>query len=179
MDVYLVIELFLENHCGRTLSGDKETLDVMASASWDFTLTVAWEVWLLHLLRYSLKIQAAPWKTMALGNTFPSPLDTFTLNKSPLRIPSCLPHTVPLFFAFPSPFTWWSAISKHRNGIWMASHRHQRKKQKEEQNPGRNDMEKYLTYSFLSIFKFQFTAFFPVLPSFSLCSVSQDTLFAF
>lgn len=32
MDVYLIIELFLENHCGQTLSGDKETLDVMASA---------------------------------------------------------------------------------------------------------------------------------------------------
>lgn len=130
MDVYLVIELFLENHCGRTLSGDKETLDVMASASWDFALTVACEVWLLHLLRYSLKIQAAPSKTMALGNTFPSPLDTFTLNKSPLCIPSCLPHTVPLFFSFPSPFTWWTAISKHRDGIWMASHRHHRKKKK-------------------------------------------------
>lgn len=26
MDVYLIIELFLENHCGRTLSEDKETL---------------------------------------------------------------------------------------------------------------------------------------------------------
>lgn len=31
MDVYLIIELFLEKHCGWTLSEDKETLDVIAS----------------------------------------------------------------------------------------------------------------------------------------------------
>lgn len=55
---------------------------------------------LIHLLRYSLKIQAAPSKTMALGNTFPSPLDTFTLNRSPCS-PSCLPRTIlPFFFLF-------------------------------------------------------------------------------
>lgn len=33
MDVYLIIELFLENHCGRTLSEDKETLDVMMASA--------------------------------------------------------------------------------------------------------------------------------------------------
>lgn len=37
-------------------------------------------------------------------------------------------------------------------------------------------MEKYLTYTFLSIFKFEFTAFFPVLPSFFLSVVSCETL---
>lgn len=53
MDVYLIIELFLENHCGRTLSGDKETLDVMASAFRDFALTVACGVWLFSYTCYT------------------------------------------------------------------------------------------------------------------------------
>lgn len=57
MDVYLIIELFLENHCGRTLSGGKETLDVMASTFWDFALTVACEVWLFSYICY-----ATAWK---------------------------------------------------------------------------------------------------------------------
>lgn len=80
MDVYLIIELFLENHCGWTSLEDKETLGVMASA---FKI--------LHLLYHvefgssctpaalvfnSLKTQAAPLKTMTLGNTFPSLLWT-------------------------------------------------------------------------------------------------------
>lgn len=56
---------------------------------------------LINLLCYSLKIQGAPSKTMALGNTFPSPSDTFTLNRSPPACtPSCLPHNVLLFFFF-------------------------------------------------------------------------------
>lgn len=53
MDVYLIIELFLENHCGRTLLEDKETLDVMASAFWDFALTVACGVWLFLYTCYA------------------------------------------------------------------------------------------------------------------------------
>lgn len=132
---------------------------------------------LIYLLCYSLKIQGAPSKTMALGNTFPSPLDTFTLNRSPPACtPSCLPHTVLLFFfPFPSPFTWWTAISKHRDGIWMAIHRHHR------QNKRRNRILEEMTWkntsSILSILKFQFTAFFLVLPCFFLSVVSHETLY--
>lgn len=54
MDVYLITELFLENHCGRTLLEDKETLDVMASAFF-CTYCSMWSMALLvHLLGLSL-----------------------------------------------------------------------------------------------------------------------------
>lgn len=127
MDVYLIIELFLENHCGQTLSGDKETLDVMASAFWDFALTVACEVWLFSYICY-----ATAWKYKQ-HHRRPWPWGThFHLLWTPLHsidLPAALrvfPAPFYLFFSFPSPFTWWTAISKHRDGIWMASHRQHR-----------------------------------------------------
>lgn len=75
MDVYLMIELFLENHCGRTLSEDKETLGVMASAF--CTYCTMWSLALLvHLLHLSLtawRHKQLHWRPWPWGTRFHHP----------------------------------------------------------------------------------------------------------
>lgn len=182
MDVYLIIELFLENHCGRTLSGDKETLDVMASAFWDFALIVACEVWLFSYICYATawKYKQHHWRPWPWGTHFHllwTPLHSIDLVLSaPLHV---FPTPFYFFFSFPSPFTWWTAISKHRDGIWMARHKHHR------QNKRRSRILEEITQKntspilFFQFLNFNSQHFFLCCPVFSLCSVSWDTLFAF
>lgn len=88
---------------------------------------------------------------------------------------SSLLRSALFFFSFPSPFTSWTAISKHRGGIWMASHRRQR------QNRWRSRiMEEMIWKNTSPLLFFPFLTFnsqhFSCVAQFFLSVVSCETL---
>lgn len=180
MDVYLIIELFLENHCGRTLSGDKETLDVMASAFWDFALTVACEVWLFSYICYATawsykQHHWRPWPWGTHFHLFWTPLQSIDL-----LLPEPL-HVFPILFYFFFLFLHLSLDGQQFPSIGMEYEwqvidiTDERRSRILEEFIWKNTSP-ILFFPFLN---FNSQHFFLCCPVFSLCSVSRDTLFAF